>query len=74
MVLKRLLEDHYKKKLLLIADGSYDGHYRRRFSGKGKTKKDGAQGFVLPTEDEKLRFAETIKKFPNDVLGVESLS
>ncbi len=31
------LEDHYKAKLLSIADGSYDGHFRRRFIGKGKT-------------------------------------
>ena len=76
-LLERLLvdlEDHYKEKLLSIADGSFDGHYRRRFSGKGKTKKDGGQGFVLPTEDEQLRFTETVKKFPNDVFEVESLS
>ncbi len=41
---------------------------------KGKTKKDSGQGFVIPTEDEPLRFAETVKKFPNDIFEVESLS
>ena len=30
------LEDHYKNKLLSIADGSYDGVYRHRFMGKRK--------------------------------------
>ena len=57
-----------------IADGSFDGHFRRRFRGKGKTKKDGGQGFIIPTENEQLRFAETVKKYPNDVFEVESLS
>ena len=76
-LLDRLLTDldsHYKEKLLSIADGSFDGHFRRRFKGKGKTKKDGGQGFIIPTEDEQLRFAETVKKFPNDIFEVESLS
>ena len=54
-LLQRLLVDldyHCKEKLLSIADGSFDGHFRRRFRGKSKTKKDGGQGFVTPTEDE----------------------
>ena len=76
-LLERLLVDlvdHYKEKLLSIADGSFDGHFGRRFRGKGKTRKDGSQGFVIPTEDERLRFAETVKIYPNDIFEVESLS
>ncbi len=76
-LLDRLLTDlnsHYKEKLLSIAEGSFDGHFRRQFKGKGKTKKDGGQGFIISTEDEHLRFAETVKKFPNDIFEVESLS
>ncbi len=38
-----------------------------------KQRKTG-QGFIIPTEDERLRFAETVKKFPNDIFEVESLS
>ena len=36
------LENHYKDKLLSVADGSFDGLYRRRFMGKGM---DGSTGF-----------------------------
>ena len=30
------LEDHYQDKLLSIANGSFDSHYRQRLMGKGK--------------------------------------
>ena len=39
------LEDHYKNKLLSIADGSFDGVCRHRFFEKGK---DGSTGFKVP--------------------------
>ena len=52
--------------------GSFNGHFRRRFRGKSKTKKDGGQGFVTPTEDERQRFAETVTTYLNDVF--ESLT
>lgn len=48
------LEDHYKDKLLSIADGSFDGLYRRRFTGKGK---DGGTGFQV--EQTQLSAATT---------------
>ena len=41
------LEDHYKNKLLSLADGSFDGQYRQRFIGRGK---DGATGFKVPNQ------------------------
>ena len=45
------LEDHYKNKLLSIADGSFDGVNRHRFFGK---RKDGSTGspikkILMPT-------------------------
>ena len=39
---------HYNDKLLSIADGNFDSHYRRRFWGRGT---DGASGFKTPGED-----------------------
>ena len=67
------LEDHYKTKLLSIADGSYDGHFRRRFVGRGKTSKCGGQGYTTPNEDERRNFLESVKQFPNDIFEVKSL-
>ena len=43
------LEDHYKDKLLSLTDGSFDGHYRQRFMGRGK---DGGTGFKVPNQEE----------------------
>lgn len=47
------LEDHYKNKLLSIADGSFDGVYRHRFLGKGKTEAQGLKSqikkILMPT-------------------------
>ncbi|CAH1242429.1 Hypp6685 [Branchiostoma lanceolatum] len=51
------LEDHYKTKLLSLADGSYDGSYRRRFMGTGK---DGAAGFRVPTEEEQSTYLSSV--------------
>ena len=50
------LENHFKNKLLSIADGSFDGYFRRRFLGKNKRKVDGGQGFKSsnPTGTEKI--------------------
>ena len=45
------LESHYQEKLLSIADGSFDGHYRKRFMGKWKTNKDGGQGYRQVSEE-----------------------
>jgi hypothetical protein len=66
------LENHYKDKMLSIADGSFDGSFRSRFIGKGR--KVDPTGYKIPTEEEKRIFMETIKTFPNDVFEVQSLS
>lgn len=68
------LESHYQEKLLCSADASFDGHYRRRFMGKQKTKKDGGKGYKLLNEDEKETFLKNVKKFSNDVFKVASLT
>ena len=71
MKLTMELENHYKEKLLSIADGSFDGHFRRRYMGKGKTNND-AQGYKRPNEKE--TFLQNVKKFANDVFQVASLT
>jgi hypothetical protein len=68
------LENHYKDKLLSVVDGSFDGHFRRRFLGKQKQKSDGAQGFKVPSEDVQKRFLETVQEFPNGIFQVSSVS
>lgn len=65
------LQDHYKDKLLSIADGSFDGQYRRRFMGKGK---DGGTGFKVPNANELDIYLSSIEKFDNNVFKVGSLS
>lgn len=68
------LEDHYKDKLLSIADGSFDGLYRRRFMGKGKHEKgkDGGVGFKMPNDEERNRYIATVEEFDNNVFKMES--
>ena len=73
MKLTTELENHYKEKLISIADGSFDGHFRRRYMGKGKTKND-VQGYKRPNEKEKETFLQNVKKFANDVFQVASLT
>jgi hypothetical protein len=68
------LENHYKDKLLSVVDGSFDGHFRRRFLGKQKQKSDGAQGLKVPSEDIQKRFLETVQEFPNGIFQVSSVS
>ncbi|XP_032226009.1 uncharacterized protein LOC116609235 [Nematostella vectensis] len=65
------LEDHYKDKLFSIADGSFDGLYRRRFMGKGT---DGSSGFRTPDLRERDLYLSTVEKFNNDVFKVRSSS
>ena len=65
------LEDHYKDKLLSIADGSFDGLYRRRFTGKGK---DGGTGFQVPDAIECSIYLSTVEQFGNNVFKVGSVS
>ena len=65
------LENHYKEKILSIADGSFDGNFRSRFIGNGK--KGDPTGYKTPSEKEK-RFMETIKTYSNHVFEVQSLS
>ena len=65
------LEDHYKNKLLSLADGSFDGQYRQRFMGKGK---DGGTGFKVPNQQERDCYLRTVEQFSNNVFTVESLS
>ncbi len=67
------LEDHFKDKLLSIADGSFDGHFRRRFLGKDKRKADGGQGFKLPTEQEQRTYLEKVKAYEHNAFEVSSL-
>ena len=65
------MEQHFKDKLLSIADGSFNGHYRRRFLGKGK---DGAGGFKTPGEDEQHKILLSLQDFGNNVFRVASSS
>lgn len=65
------LEDHYKNKLLSIADGSYDGVYRHRFMGKGK---DGSTGFKVPDIKDLDAILSTVENFGNNVFKVGSSS
>ena len=55
------LEDHYKTNLLPIADGDYDGHFRRRLVGKRKISKSGGQGYAAPNEDERRKALKSVK-------------
>ena len=55
------LENHYKEKLLSVADGSFDGHYRKSFMGK--QKKSGDHGFVVPSKDNQKRFIKNVIEF-----------
>ncbi|CAB4043993.1 PREDICTED: uncharacterized protein LOC107344333, partial [Paramuricea clavata] len=73
MKLTTELENHYKEKLLSKADGSFDGHFWRRYMGKGKTKND-VQGYKQPNKKEKETFLQNVKKFANDVFQVASLT
>lgn len=65
------LEDHYKDKLLSLADGSFDGQYRQRFMGRGR---DGGTGFKVPNQEERDYYLRTVEQFSNNVFTVESLS
>ena len=65
------LEDHYKGKLLSIADRSFEGLYRRRFTGKGK---DGGTGFQVPDAIERSIYLSTVEQFGNNVFKVGSIS
>ena len=73
MKLTTELENHYKEKLLSIADGSFDGHFSRRYMGKGKTKND-AQSYKRPNEKEKEKVLQNVKKFASYVFQVASLT
>ena len=44
-------ENHFKMKLLSVADGSFDGIYNARFSGIQKKKLKPANGFNIPSEE-----------------------
>ena len=71
-LLDRLLIDlgsHNKERLMVFSMVIFEGDLKV----SAKQRKTG-QGFIIPTEDERLRFAETVKKFPNDIFEVESLS
>ncbi|XP_048589237.1 uncharacterized protein LOC116618843 [Nematostella vectensis] len=66
------LEDHYKNKLLSIADGSFDGTYRHRFMGKGKGK--GSFGFNVPDRKELDGYLSSVESFGNNTFKVGSSS
>ncbi|XP_078663943.1 uncharacterized protein LOC144907042 [Branchiostoma floridae x Branchiostoma belcheri] len=63
------LEDHYKTKLLSLADGSFDGHNRHRFMGKGK---DGATGFPIPTPEQQSTYLSSVQQFDNNIFTIAS--
>lgn len=65
------LENHYKDKLLSIADGSFDGRYRRRFMER---EKDSSTGFKLPDANEHSKYIFAVEQFDNDVFKVRSAS
>ena len=44
-------EDHFKNKLLAIADGTFDGIFSTRFKGISKAKTSGI-GYKVPSNDE----------------------
>lgn len=62
-------EDHYKDKLLPIADGSFDGQYRQRFMGKGK---DGRVGFNNPNEEEHSQYLQTVEQLATMFLKLQA--
>ena len=64
------LEDHYKNKLLSLPDGSFDGPYRQRFTGRCK---DGGTGFKVPHQEERDSYFHSVEQFV-DVFTVESWS
>ena len=68
------LENHYEEKLLSVIDGSFDGHYRRRFMGKRKQKNDAAKRFKVRSEDTRKKFLETVQEVPNCIFQVSSVS
>ena len=47
-------------------------NFRSRFIGKGR--KVDPTGYKIPTKEEKRKFMETVKTYPNDVFEVQSLS
>jgi hypothetical protein len=59
---------------LSIADGSFDGYFRRRFLGKNKRKVDGGQGFKVPTQQEQKTYLEKVITYEHNVFEVPSLS
>ena len=57
------LENHYEEKLLSVIDGSFDGHYRRRFMGKRKQKNYAAKRFKVRSEDTQKNSWKQFKRF-----------
>lgn len=54
------LEDHYKTKLISVANGRFEGVYSRRFKGMSKKSKEG-YGLRLPSPKEQLQMVENVQ-------------
>ena len=64
------LNDHFKKKLLSVASGSFDGFYSPRFDGK--TKKGGEIGFIKPSAIQFRNMKEGLIDHGHNVFMVPS--
>ncbi|XP_057311257.1 uncharacterized protein LOC130649070 [Hydractinia symbiolongicarpus] len=65
--------DHYKSKLLSVANGRFDGIYSRRFMGKTKEKGEGV-GYKLPPEPVLREVAENIISNGSNIYLVPSFT
>ena len=65
--------DHYKNKLLSVANGRFDGIYSRRFQGKGKKSNDSC-GFNLLSEDQIARIEDSIRYMEGNIYTVASFT
>ena len=55
------LEDHYKTKLISVANGRFEGIYGRRFKGVSKKNVEGC-GFQLPRPEKQLQMVERLRQ------------
>lgn len=64
-------EDHFKFKLLSIADGSYDGIFSRRFRGMTKTT-SGISGYTVPSSEVQDRIVAGCVPHGRNIFSVPS--
>ena len=59
-------DSHYQNKLISVANGSFDGIYSGRFSGKKKNRKERI-GYQVPAVDDIERFCQRLITFEDGV-------